>query len=331
MATIKDIAALANVSSATVSRVLNYDKTLSVSEKTRKRIFMAAEKLDYLTKRKQKKKNVGGTVAIIQWYTEQEELDDLYYYSIRTGIEQRLHELKYNVQRVFHNDSLERAHDVDGIIAIGKYSNDEIKRFEKINPNLVFVDSNTLALDHSCIVPDINDSVIEVIDYFIDHGQNKIGLLAGEESTNDGKKNIIDPRFTSFKNYLIDLSLYKSKYVYVGKFTAKSGYEMMKQAITELGNDLPHAFFTANDSIGIGAMRALQEANIKIPEEVSIISFNDTSIAKYVYPSLSSVRVYTKQMGIEAANRLKSIIENGDQYCQMITLKTKLILRDSSI
>lgn len=331
MATIKDIAAMANVSSATVSRVLNYDKTLSVSEETKKRIFLAAEKLDYLAKRKQKKSNSNGTIAIIQWYTEQEELDDLYYYSIRTGIEERLHELKYNVRRVFHNDSLDRAKDVDGIIAIGKYSDDEIKDLEKINSNIVFVDSNTLAFNHSCVIPDINDSVIEVIDYFTNHGLNKIGLLAGEEATNDGKKAIIDPRFTSFKNYLTDMSLYRSKYVYIGKFTAKSGYEMMKQAIQELGDDLPHAFFAANDSIGIGALRALQEANIKIPERVSIIAFNDTSIAKYVYPSLSSVRVYTKQMGIEAVNRLKSIIENSDEYCQMITLKTKLVLRDSSI
>lgn len=329
VATIKDIAEMAKVSSATVSRVLNYDKTLSVSDETRQRIFKAAEKLNYLTKHKQKNNNSIGQVGIIQWYTEQEELNDLYYYSIRTGIEERLHDLGYTIRRVFHNDSLASVKNADGVIAIGKYSQAEIKKIEQLNSNLVFVDYNTLNMNHSCVVPDIEDSVIDALNHFIESGRSKIGLLAGEESTNDNQESIIDPRFITFKNYLSDLSLYHPKYVYVGNFTAKSGYQMMKQAIAELKDDLPQAFFAANDSIGIGALRALQEANIKIPEDVSLISFNDTSIAKYVFPPLSSIRVYTKQMGVEAVNRLKAIIENGDEYPQMVTLKAKLILRDS--
>lgn len=331
LATIKDIAAMAHVSSATVSRVLNADKTLSVSDETRKKILQAAEKLDYSIKRKTKKKHFGGTVAIIQWYTEQEELNDLYYYSIRTGIEQRLYELGYHIQRIFHNHSIKDAREAEGIIAIGKYSDDEIHQLEKINANLLFVDSNTLALNHSCVVPDINDSVIEVLDYFIQHHLPHIGLLAGEETTNDGQKKIIDQRFITFKNYLSGLGLYNPRNVYVGQFTAESGYTMMKQAIHDLGEKLPRAFFAANDSIGIGALRALHEAQIAIPQRVSVIAFNDTSIAKYVYPALSSIRVDTKQMGIVAANRMQAIINNGDDDCQMITMKTNLVLRDSSI
>lgn len=329
MATIKDIAQMANVSAATVSRVLNYDQTLSVSDDTRKRIFLAAEKLNYLTKHKQKKRKNSGEISIVQWYTEQEELNDLYYYSIRTGIEEQLHHLKYNIRRIFHNDTLNQAQNSDGIIAIGKYSAAEIQKLEKINSNLVFVDYNTLKYDHSCVVPDIQNSVIEALDHFIDSGRQKIGLLTGEEFTNDHQEAIIDPRFITFKNYLSDLTLYEPKYVYIGNFTAQSGYQMMQKAIIELGDDLPNAFFAANDSIGIGALRALQEAKIDIPDEVSIISFNDTSITKYVYPSLSTIQVHTKQMGIEAVNRLNAIIENGDDYPQMITLKNELILRDS--
>lgn len=331
LATIKDIAAMAHVSSATVSRVLNSDKTLSVSEETRKKILTAAEKLDYSAKRKTKKKHFGGTIAIIQWYTEQEELNDLYYYSIRTGIEQRLYELGYHVHRIFHNNSIQDAQEDEGIIAIGKYSNEEIHQLEQINNNLLFVDSNTLAFGHSCVVPDINDSVIEVLNYFIQHNLPHIGLLAGEETTSDGQKKIIDQRFTTFKSYLTELGLYNPRNVYIGEFTAESGYDMMKQAVQDLGKELPHAFFVANDSIGIGALRALHEANISIPKRVSIIAFNDTSIAKYVYPALSTIRVDTKQMGVVAANRMKTIIDNGDEDCQMITMKTNLILRDSSI
>src|SRR3954462_8566690 len=87
MATIKDIAQIAGVSIATVSRVLNYDTTLSVSDETKKRIFEVAEELSY--KKKQARKQESGKIALLQWYTEKEELEDLYYMSIRLGVENR--------------------------------------------------------------------------------------------------------------------------------------------------------------------------------------------------------------------------------------------------
>lgn len=331
MATIKDIAALAGVSSATVSRVLNYDKTMSVSDATRERIFAAAEKLDYLEQRKHKKQTKSGTVAVVQWYTKKEELNDLYYYSIRTGIEERARELGYVIHRVFHNDSLDKLRTVDGIIAIGKYSPQQQREFHQYNRNLVFVDSNTVNRGFSCVTSDMVTATTKVLDHFIAHDQRKIGLLVGEEQTADHTQAIIDPRFTTFKAYMTELALYNAKYVYVGDFTTDSGYQMMNQAIKELGDDLPQAFFVANDSIGIGALRALHEANIAVPQRVSLIAFNDTSIAKYIYPSLSSVRVSTEQMGIEGINLLDQQINGTDSFPKMITLGTELKLRDSSI
>ncbi|MBP2966752.1 LacI family DNA-binding transcriptional regulator, partial [Acinetobacter baumannii] len=86
MATIKDIAKLANVSQATVSRVLNYDSTLSVGDETKKKIFEAAEELEY-TKHKKVKHVEKGKIAIFQWVTEKDELDDVYYLSLRMGAE----------------------------------------------------------------------------------------------------------------------------------------------------------------------------------------------------------------------------------------------------
>ena len=90
MATIKDIAQAAGVSSATVSRVLNHDQSMSVSDETRKKIFAVAEQLHYKKIKKQKTDiRTKGRLAIIEWYTEQEELDDLYYYAIRMGTEKK--------------------------------------------------------------------------------------------------------------------------------------------------------------------------------------------------------------------------------------------------
>ena len=84
MATLKDIADLAKVSTATVSRVLNQDETLSVGKETRERIWQIAEQLQY---KKIKKKTPQRKILVIQWYSQAEELDDLYYQSIRLAVE----------------------------------------------------------------------------------------------------------------------------------------------------------------------------------------------------------------------------------------------------
>ena len=100
MATLKDIAKLADVSIATVSRVLNQDENLSVTEETRHRILTAADEIGYTKHQKignlKKEKH---QVAIIQWVSEEDELDDIYYYNIRLGIEKRAQELDYEILR----------------------------------------------------------------------------------------------------------------------------------------------------------------------------------------------------------------------------------------
>lgn len=332
MATIKDIAEQVKVSIATVSRVLNNDESMSVSEDTRRRIFQTADKLGYTRYKKNlTAKNENKKVAIIQWYTKSEEINDLYYYSIRIGIERRAIELNYEIIRLFNDSPLDAARGCDGIIAIGKYSNSQIKELETINDNLIFVDSDTLSQGHTCITTDFTNSVVNVLNHFISRGHKHIGILTGEELTTDHEFPLIDPRFYTFKNYLSQHRLYNSDYVFIGKFSTEDGYHLMKKAIATLGDDLPDAFFIASDALAIGALRALQEAEIKIPDRVSIISFNDTVVAKQVYPPLSSVTVFTEEMGILAMNTLEQHLQNfAPDLPVMMTVATLLTLRSSS-
>ena len=95
MATIKDVAELANVSSATVSRILNNDKTLSVPEETRQAVFNAAKELNYIKKRKATKNEF--TIGIVQWYSLQQEIDDPYYLQIRASVSRKLFCLQNNI------------------------------------------------------------------------------------------------------------------------------------------------------------------------------------------------------------------------------------------
>lgn len=333
MATIKDIAHAAGVSSATVSRVLNQDQAMSVSDETRIKIFTIAEQLGYKkSKKTNKRSKPSHRIAIIEWYTEQEELDDLYYYSIRLGAEKRAQELGYEIIRIFNNDSMAQLENIDGIIAIGKFSPDKIKELETYSDNLVFVDSDTLNYGHSCVTTDFENSVINVIDYFINNGLKKIGMIAGQETSSDKSTLLSDPRLNTFQSYLKQLTLYDPNLIKIGGFSSEAGYKIMKEFIMELGDNLPPAFFVANDSLASGALRALQEAKIPVPERVSLISFNDTSLAKYMYPKLSTVTVFTEEMGKQAIQILEqSFLKDSPSVAYMVKLATRLTIRESSL
>ncbi|MCA9766669.1 MAG: LacI family DNA-binding transcriptional regulator [Carnobacterium sp.] len=329
MATIKDIAEKANVSSATVSRVLNYDETLSVGDDTKKRIFEAAEALEY-TKYQKKKGKKTGKIAIVQWYTEKEELDDLYYLSIRLGVEKRAEEEGYGIERYFQDSLFEPKKDIEGIVAIGKFSTAQIDQLVLWTKNICFIDFDLLGRKMDSVVVDFEQAVYSVMDYLTGKNHQQIGFIGGQEHYAKETQTPPDKRSILVESYLRQKELYQGKFFFTGKFNVASGHQLMKQAIRELGEDLPAAFFIANDALAIGALRALQEAGISVPEKVEIIGFNDISVAKYVYPTLSTVKVYTELMGEVGFDLLMDRIDSERQVAKKITLSTDLILRGST-
>ncbi|MFL2146665.1 LacI family DNA-binding transcriptional regulator [Desemzia sp. FAM 24101] len=329
MATIKDIAEQAGVSSATVSRVLNYDETLSVGDETKKRVFEVAEALEY-KKYQKKKANKQGKLAIVQWYTEKEELDDLYYLSIRLGVEKRAEEMNYEVVRIFQNTDFEMDSSIEGIIAIGKFSDSQVNKLTSWTENICFVDFDQLHLKLDSVVIDFEQAVNSVMNYFCTNGYQNIGLIAGQENFGDRSKPIIDKRTTIFENYMKQAGIYKESHVFTGSFNVASGQELMKKAIETLKDDLPDAFFISNDSMAIGCLRALQEVGISVPERVSLIGFNDISVAKYIYPTLSTVKVYTELIGETGFDLWLDKLTTERTVAKKVTLSTDLILREST-
>lgn len=329
MATIKDIAEKAGVSSATVSRVLNYDETLSVGDETKKRVFEAAERLDY-TKYQKKKPKRNAKIAIIQWYTEKEELDDLYYLSLRMGVEKRAEEEGYDILRIFHDTDFEREEEIKGIIALGKFSDKQVAKLASWTKTICFVDSDQLNQKYDSVVVDFEQAVDSVLTHFMQNNHEKIGFIGGQEKFADQSEDIIDKRTLLVENYLRRVNKYQKKYMFNGTFEVKSGFDLMNKAISELGSDLPTAFFAANDALAVGCLRALQEAQIAVPDRVNVIGFNDISVAKYVFPSLSTVKVYTELMGETGFDLLMDRLHSGRKVAKKITLSTDLILRESS-
>jgi LacI family transcriptional regulator len=333
MATIRDLAKRAGVSPATVSRILNYDSTLSVSDETRKRVFQAAEDLNY-TKHLSKKfqRYTGKTAAIVLWCDPEEEINDLYYYSIRLGITERLTELGLKHELLYAGASWEKLDKYAGVIVIGsdQYSADQLAFLRQLPEAVVFVDGNHLRDGFPSVYSDFRSAVEEIVDHFVKTGRTKIGMLAGDLSDQFDKDNLTDFRFQDFKRYAQAKGLYQPDWIFVGAFTSETGYEAVKQAWPSL-TEKPDSLLVANDAMAIGALKAFRELHVRVPEDLSMISFNDTTVAQFANPALSSVKVETNEMGKRAAEVLLNRLEQPDRLPYALQLLTKLILRQSSI
>lgn len=326
IATIKDIAERAKVSPATVSRVLNYDSELSVSDETKKRIFEAAEALNY-TKHIRQPKLSTGKLALVQWYDEQEELEDLYYLAIRLGIEKKAEELGVEIVKVTMED-LSELEEADGLLALGKFSSKEVALFSRQAENLLFVDFDAMEFGCDSLVVDFNQGVTAALNLLLNHGHREIGILAGVERTKSDQETIPDKRLTHFREKLLQEGLYRADFVWESDFSVEGGFEKM-QELLQTTETLPTALFVSNDAMAIGVIRALQAAGKRVPEDLSIIGFNDISVAKYLSPALTTVKVYTEWMGELAVQTMLASIQQEAPVPKKITIAPELVERES--
>ena len=135
---------------------------------------------------------------------------------------------------------------------------------------------------------------------------------------------IPDSRRRAYRNFCIEEGIYDANLILKGNFSALSGYELIKAKL-EAQEKLPDAFFAASDSLAIGALRAFQEANLIVPDQIQIISFNDTIMARQVFPPL-----YTEEMGRTAMDVLNKQVLSPREIPTLTMLGTKLTLRGST-
>lgn len=335
MATIKDIALKAGVSLATVSRVLNYDTTLSVTDDTRKKILEIAEELEYKTVRERNiSRNIDKRIkiGIIHFYSEKDEIGDPYYLSIRIGIEKSCSSKNIDLINIFKQDGKYGNYELEkleGIIAVGKFSFDEIEDFSVYSSHIVFVDSSPNDKKFDSVIIDFKEAVIEVLVYLLDLGHKEIGYIGGREYIGGNNDLIMDEREKTFRDFMQEKLVYNASYVRTGKFTAEDGYKLMKKILQN--EEIPTALFIASDTMATGAIKAIGEANLSVPQDISIVGFNDIATSKYQVPPLTTVKVHTAFMGVTAVNLLLERIVENREICKKIIIPVQFIVRESCI
>lgn len=328
MVTIKKIAEESGFSSATVSRLLKNDPTLSITEDTRKKILRTAVSLGY----ERTKIHISmDKIALLYWISDKEELEDVYFRQMRLSIKKYAQLNNMDVELIKHHHGIEKVpKDISGFIAIGAFSTKEIADLSEICPNGVFLDTNPDPDFFDSVQPDTNRITRKAIDYFISNNHKKIGFIGGTYLNPDTRKSEMDSREIVFRKYLEEKKLLNEKYIFGEKhFSVKDGYEIANHLISSLKKDLPTAIFIASDPIAVGALQAFNEHNIPIPEQIEIISVNNIDVAKYVSPPLSSFAIDLDEMSKTAIDLLADLIITGRKSRKQVYLNSKLVVRKS--
>ena len=327
MAKLKEVAQLAGVSPTTVSRILHQDPTLSVSEETRERVLEAIATMGYQPK--SKKREIGryklSRVGIIAYGSEQVEMNDPYYMKIRVGVEKELHRLGFDqsvlVQWSDNLPSYQNYLDLDGVIIIGQ--NDEAAQFfADKKQRIVFVDRCPDPKKYTSVMIDFVYTTKMLLDHLLSLGYQRIGYIGGEHR-GDGE----EVRLSIMKEYLSYKGYFHEEDVHVASaWSSLGGYEAAKEIMARENH--AQAYFVASDPMAIGAIRAFSENNIRIPDDIAVVGFDDIEVAPYVSPPLTTVHLESEKMGKMAANLLVDGI--GDEEGPMtICVPTSLVIRES--
>ncbi len=326
MATIKEIAEIVGVSSAAVSRVLNYDEGISVSEETREAIFATAEKIGY------KKKVIYPKIenAALLYFTDNEdELEDVFYRGVREEVIKQAKKMNIRLQIYDRRDGMSVIpRDLNAFIAVGWLTRKEINQLYKICPRGVFIGTSPDEKLFDAVRPNMDSFVTQMVDYFVEKGHKKIGFIGGSDRNIDTGKPSMDIREWSFRQSVAYYHCLEEEYILISeKFTVDEGYRMGKELLKK--SSLPTALCIASDTLAVGVLQALNEKGIQVPEQMALFSINDVNIAKYLSPPLTTIHIDIPCICETALDLLRNRVLYGGKVTKLIFVNGIPIFRKS--
>lgn len=331
MATIRDVAKEANVSIATVSRILNNDKNYSVSPETRRRVFAAAEALHYVPNPSYtKKKGEKASVAAINNLTTERQQDS-YYLAILEGARDYLSAHGYSLDFVLaqHEVSdpgiLNRVlkNKIQGLILLTSLTPDVIQTFKKNIPHLVGVDTKLYDIDN--VRYNTFEAGTRAMRYLTDMGHKKIAFIGG--NLPKGYTYYME-RYDAYR-----IAMRMHDYPVEPNWIIDCGWDRQRcfsetQKLIS-SSDRPTAIFVASDNMAMACMSAITQAGLKIPDDISVIGISDVPESRYLTPPLTTVAIPQRDLGEVAAQVLIQRIEGDMTIAKQTYVPTRLVIRDS--
>lgn len=328
-ATIRDVARVSGVSYSTVSRVLSgYE---FVKETTRNRVMQAVEELGYVANLPARSL-AGGRSRIIGLLVP--NLDNGYVGTITQGIDRELARANYDLmlytshrqpgkESVYVNAIANGL--TDGLLLIAPWlAGTYLDELRAQNFPYVLIDQAD-DTENSSVVESTNwQGAYEATRYLYQQGHRRIAFVTGSLAI----RSAVD-RFQGYKAALADSNLpVREELILEGNYQQQTAYAVTKNLLQHL-NPPPTALLASNDLAAFGAMDAARECGLAIPEDISIIGFDDVPQASFVFPKLTTVRQPLELMGQVAVKLLLEQIEDPKRPPQKIALATQLVIRDT--
>jgi LacI family transcriptional regulator len=331
---LEDIAKKAKVSRSTASRVINNDRY--VSEKTRQRVLKVIEQEQYepnpaartlVTRRS----NIIG-VAIPQTANVFFG-DNSYYPMLLQGIAEALNECnhamllwlgEYHEKRDGFAKRVLRHRQYDALILTSVVDRDPLfEHLVKHNRHFVLVETPPAHRDRvSYVTIDNAGAAAVAVQHLIQIGRRRIAHITGQLNIQDGMD-----RMQGFRQAMNAAGMLDESLIIPGMFSKDAGYSRMQELLPLR----PDAVFCGGDTAAIGAIHAIQEAGLRVPDDIAVVGFDDLDVATQITPALTTIRHRVMDIGSTAARLLIDLLDGRLEHPQHIVMPTELIIRGSTV
>ncbi len=317
---------------STVSRVLNGHAASTIRPETRQRVIVAADRLGYRPSALARSLRLQRTLTLGMLVPD---ITNPFFSSIIKGAEDAARERGYNLILCNSEDEPEREatylrvlreRQVDGLlIASSQMADATIAELREEAFPFVLLNRAAQSAGDLAVVVDNHAAAVEVVAHLAALGHRRVGHIAGPQNTTTG----VERR----EGYRAGVSTYgladdPELVVEADAFSEEAGHRAL--GIMLAGPARPTAVFGANDLIAIGMLQRLREIGLRVPQDLSIVGFNDIPLAGLLEPALTTVRVPQLEMGVSGARLLIDQLEGKSLGDVRVTLPTELIIRASS-
>ncbi|EME9800953.1 substrate-binding domain-containing protein [Vibrio alginolyticus] len=330
MATMKDIAKLAGVSTSTVSHVIN--KTRFVSEEISERVNNAAKELNYYAPSalaRSLKVNRTKTIGMLVTTST-----NPFFGEVVKGVERSCYQKGYSLilcntegdnerMRQSINTLLQKR--VDGLILMcSSLEGERIDVFERY-PDIpvVVMDWGPMLFTSDKIQDNSLRGGYLAVKYLIDCGHTEIGCITGPLIKHQAQM-----RYEGYKRAMNEAGLeFNANWIIESDFECEGGYQAFKKMAQR--GALPSSIFVSNDMMAMGVINAANELDIKVPDDLSIIGYDDIHIAKFMSPSLTTIHQPKYRLGQAAVETLVRRLDDKSNDAQVVQLEPTLVVRNS--
>lgn len=326
--TIKEIAKEAGVSVATISRVVNKKYLHKISPETQRKVRMIIEKMKYhpsVTAVNLLKKSLKTIGLLIKYHNFL--VFSYYFDGIIRGILSEVEQRDYKVILIPVNDNLKniiRSKLVHGLLLLGTEIDDSVidtVKSEEIN--FVVLNNYSEIEKYNFVDCDNITGAKVAVKYLIDKGHRRIGFIGGPKNSRNA-----EDRFLGYKQALEENSItFEPHLYYQGSFFEEDGLNAVDKFFQN-GKNIT-AIFSSDDTMALGAIKRLKNLNIRVPDDIAVIGFDNSKIAEIIEPPLTTVNQPIFDIGKNSARMLIDMIE-GRNVDNSIVLRTELIVRKSA-